>query len=68
MIILLLVICTYLFYINAEYKQMNRKLILENDSLYSVNQQLGASVTSSNEGEESVAGRKQKGKNEGDLR
>jgi hypothetical protein len=43
-IIMLLLINAYLFYLNSTFKDTNRKLILENDSLLSVNQQLHQSM------------------------
>lgn len=54
MIIMLLILNVYLIQMNSVYKDRNRKLILENDSLFSVNHQLTNSAVAPKRREESL--------------
>ena len=54
-IILLLLMNGYLFYLGSDWKNSNRKLILQNDSLLSVNQQLHHLLLEFNKEEKSLA-------------
>ena len=68
MIIMLLVISGYLFHINSEYKEVNRKLILENDSLLSVNHQLiNTAAPAKSSQEVFIDGKKSGGESDGNA-
>jgi hypothetical protein len=53
-IAMLLLLNAYLFYVNSGFKDTNRKLILENDSLLSVNQKLHQSMLEFNSKQHSL--------------
>jgi hypothetical protein len=54
-IVLLLVLTAWLFVTNAGYKETNRRLTLENDSLLSVNQKLQQQVKLRGDADRSLA-------------